>query len=458
MERLKYIIGQNDLFIQKQIIINSYTAMRMNLNWQDKKTFKLESTLITNKKFKKTSYRTIDELVNHLLQLIYSKRIETSTAVNWPSIALQADITWNPVITSVDLYNGIAGIGLVFAIAARQYDNSDYLRVAQKSYLTIKDKFLSMKNIKTSGYQHAFFLIGGYSGIGGILYSLYTFYQFWQNLEIVDLINQMVIYAEHFIQFDDKYDVIGGTAGFILVLSILSSVLDPVLFRRVLKKSLNHLFKNYPMEKLHEITKTNKKKFDQLPLIGFSHGTSGIAAALAKAYTFFPSKQISKWIDTIIQYEDRWYSKYHKNWPDLRYLPDNKRHYQYSMTWCHGIPGISLSRILLNKLGFINDQRNYEKILTEKIKLELNKDCNPCLCHGSLGNLLVLHQIMQSSEKVSGKDFSIIQSKVFRHLQQQLNNIQGQFSNMGLMTGLSGVVYAYLILNIEFSQDLLFLA
>jgi lantibiotic modifying enzyme len=82
----------------------------------------------------------------------------------------------------------------------------------------------------------------------------------------------------------------------------------------------------------------------QQPLTGFSHGASGMAAALAGLAT-----TDSRYLEAAaraLHYERVWFDPKVGNWPDFRapHRPDRPR---FMLGWCHGAPGIALSRLCL---------------------------------------------------------------------------------------------------------------
>ena len=98
-----------------------------------------------------------------------------------------------------------------------------------------------------------------------------------------------------------------------------------------------------------------------------------------------------------IKYERSVFSTKDNNWPDLRTDPENMSNddqNHFTTSWCHGAPGIGLSR--LHMLKHINDPVFYSEIeIAIKTTLSYGFDRNHCLCHGGLGNLELLLKLVK---------------------------------------------------------------
>jgi lantibiotic modifying enzyme len=75
-------------------------------------------------------------------------------------------------------------------------------------------------------------------------------------------------------------------------------------------------------------------------LTGFSHGASGIAAALARLHEITGSPRLLEAVSKALRYERGTFDESAANWPDFRapYDPGSPR---FMLSWCHGAPGIA---------------------------------------------------------------------------------------------------------------------
>lgn len=81
-------------------------------------------------------------------------------------------------------------------------------------------------------------------------------------------------------------------------------------------------------------------------LCGFSHGASGVAAALGRLWARTGARRHLDGVRRCLDFEDRGYDAETANWRDLRSArPSGMR------AWCHGAPGVGLARIALLDAG-----------------------------------------------------------------------------------------------------------
>ena len=141
--------------------------------------------------------------------------------------------------------------------------------------------------------------------------------------------------------------------------------------------------------------------FPQRPaLTGFSHGVAGIGYALLEL--FAKSGQV-RFRDAAVgayRYERYWFDAHLGNWADLREHEQSvdRAHapLSFAVTWCHGAPGIALSRLrALAVLGpdpvFAREAETALRTTARAVESWLSSgevDFSPC--HGLAGNADVL--------------------------------------------------------------------
>jgi lantibiotic modifying enzyme len=127
-------------------------------------------------------------------------------------------------------------------------------------------------------------------------------------------------------------------------------------------------------------------------LTGLSHGTSGIALALFELANVTGDVRFAAAATQAFAYEQRWFSPQHNNWPDFRELQPNTPESQwgYSVTWCHGAPGIALARLRAWQLTGRPEYRAQAEIALRTTATTLENSPmgmgSWCLCHGTAGN------------------------------------------------------------------------
>ena len=134
-------------------------------------------------------------------------------------------------------------------------------------------------------------------------------------------------------------------------------------------------------------------------LTGFSHGAGGIGWSLLELFAVTGEDCFREAATEAFAYERHLFSKQHGNWPDLRDMsvlgvkdsPDPS----FMAAWCHGAPGIGLSRLRAAEiLGDDELRREAEVGLATTTAYFQNLDQQRAtgfsLCHGDAGNADIL--------------------------------------------------------------------
>jgi lantibiotic modifying enzyme len=128
-------------------------------------------------------------------------------------------------------------------------------------------------------------------------------------------------------------------------------------------------------------------------LTGYSHGTAGIGVALLELFNSTADPAFRQGAEEAFRYERHWYSAEHQNWPDLREWEPGKPA-AYGMAWCHGAPGIGLSRLRAWELTHDDAYRREAEAALGSTSRTLQYSSpgqeNFCLCHGLAGNAELL--------------------------------------------------------------------
>lgn len=117
------------------------------------------------------------------------------------------------------------------------------------------------------------------------------------------------------------------------------------------------------------------------PLGGLAHGAAGIAAALAHAWAVTGDPAYADAATRALAYDRSLFRPAEANWADLR------RPGRCGVTWCHGAPGIGLSRLLIRDALGPDDTLDTEITTAVTTTLATGFGRNHSLCHGDLGNL-----------------------------------------------------------------------
>jgi lantibiotic modifying enzyme len=134
---------------------------------------------------------------------------------------------------------------------------------------------------------------------------------------------------------------------------------------------------------------------NQKNLTGFSHGTAGAACSMLELFTATGNAEYRDAAKRAFDYERHWFNPEMGNWPDFRadpfYSGGGKRPLAYANFWCHGAPGIALSRLRAWEIlrdGQCRDEAVAALRTTrENVAFALHsRSVNYSLCHGLTGN------------------------------------------------------------------------
>jgi type 2 lantibiotic biosynthesis protein LanM len=182
-------------------------------------------------------------------------------------------------------------------------------------------------------------------------------------------------------------------------------------------------------------------------LLGFGHGTAGIAQALLLLHA---QTEQDKYLDAglkALDYENHFYSEANKNWPDLRFSSADGQ-LSYPCFWCHGASGIGFSRIVAYKLTgketYLQDLRHAASTVLDN--LDFLKMGNFSLCHGLFGNTAFLQlanevlnddTITQAIEAIT----SVAVEQFYDRGRAFPADAPGKNLSPGLMLGSAGIGY-----------------
>ena len=133
---------------------------------------------------------------------------------------------------------------------------------------------------------------------------------------------------------------------------------------------------------------------DRHPLLGFSHGTAGFAAALVKLGQCVGEARFIDAASRALAYERERFDADHGNWPDYRdYKPDQPN--QFMTSWCHGAPGIALGRACLFGTPLWDASCLDEMTTALQTLIAFPLPMTDHLCCGTMGNAAVLRIVAE---------------------------------------------------------------
>lgn len=188
------------------------------------------------------------------------------------------------------------------------------------------------------------------------------------------------------------------------------------------------------------------------PLTGLSHGAAGMAAALARLAQVSGEARFADGALRAVAYERSVFVAESGNWPDYRTSSEPK---EFMLSWCHGAPGILLSRLVLQSSGLADGRTDEEIAVARRSTVEalerlngMRRDLSAHLCCGVLG----LTTLLRSDAEQAGLSLQpVVQHSEAGLIKRarasgrySLFSVDSGFLNLpGLFTGQAGIALAF---------------
>ncbi|MBI5928040.1 MAG: type 2 lantipeptide synthetase LanM [Chloroflexi bacterium] len=425
-------LSEDDLTQQLWFIEASLATLAMGVDHAHWRTYEAK---ITEQRASQKELLVAAEQIGQRLALL---ALDGKNGASWFGLTLMNERNWMLAPVGADLYNGLPGIVLFLAYLGKSTHNHTYTQLAQDGLKTLQT-LIEQLSPRLQG-------IGAYDGWGGWIYTLTHLGILWQQPALLDQAEWAVQRLPDLIKLDQNFDIIGGSAGCIGALLTLYRVRPSAAILEVATYAGDHL--------LQQATRTKDgglgwpSTASSKPLAGFSHGASGIAWALIELEAITHQPRFSQAAFEALHYERTLFSSKNNNWADLREIPDEQLgnlDLAYFMTaWCHGAPGIGLSRVAMLKYY---DTPELRADLAAAIQNTLQHfGQNHSLCHGDLGNLDLIFQVSleidpQLRTKVYEIAHAILDSIAHNGW---LCGVPSSVETPSLMTGLAGIGYELL--------------
>lgn len=337
------------------------------------------------------------------------------------------------MVTSMDnsLYSGLSGMSLLFLHSYKLNGDKSHLKIAENILTNILQSTVSLEAVPLGIFS------GGYS----IVYLLSQFYEITGDNKYLQFARKYIESSDAGLEKLESYDIIYGFSGILICLLNLYSYKSEMYIKNYIDLCMSKIMNGV----VYENNKAIGWKMDNANILtGFSHGGSGIVYALAKWIDMFASQsseveQVKKVIQEVNSYEDT--QKVQGNYIDRR----EEEYISIPYAWCHGAPGILLSRLYTS-----NNDNDQLYILIEDIKAN-GFGRNQSLCHGDFGNLVILYnaaiQLNDTNLKswVLNKAYQIVDSLDYSMLTSGL--VVKDLTVPEFMIGNSGITWALLYLS-----------
>lgn len=446
-EELQYLYKNStlDIILNKIEQISQKDLVRqiafINLSYMDKLKKGLKSS--TNISFQEQSAKiTIDkELLINTSKSIGDYILDRSIVGEYKG---SVDRTWIGTIeianmlsfvTAVgnDIYNGNSGIALYLAYLGAVTGEEKYSKAALESIEPVI-KYLD----KISNITHE--KIGGFSGICGWFYALFHIGHLLNNKKLIDYVKDNIKIIKNFAGITQNHDIISGYSGALGALLSIHDKTDDESFKHILIDICLDIYKaiNDNIIVLHE---KNCITWGKEGYVGYSHGNCGVEPQLMRLYNIVGNIDILDTIKKSILYSRCMFDKERKNWKKELSKDD------FCYGWCHGAPGILLSRLMLLQAGYRDEeimQEIQDAIETTK-KHSFGIDYS--LCHGDIGNLLILKYAAKvlKDDKLGLQCIATLNEFLYKYFSNNWGTAEfTETENSCLMVGPAGIGYGLL--------------
>ena len=349
----------------------------------------------------------------------------------WLGLTPVGESAWSVLPLGIDFYDGLPGVTLFLAHLGAVTGNARYSQLARSALQSLR---------RQVEQAQAFRLIGAFNGWGGVIFSLAHLGSIWSEPSLFDEAESLLPRLPELIRSDTRLDVVAGVAGCALALRSLYRAKPSAVILDLMQLC---------GERLVETTQPSQTGRGWIctsnavsPLTGFAHGNAGIAYALLEISAMTNDRSFAEHAKMAFDYERSVFSPAHGNWPDLR----SNAPEAYAAAWCHGAPGIALSRLCAL-------QHAHDSVLREEVDVALSTTVargfgtNHALCHGDLGNAEILLDAARAlSEPLWQAEANRAVADILRESRRQgwICGNPRAIESPGMMTGLAGIGYSLL--------------
>ncbi|MCR8842733.1 type 2 lanthipeptide synthetase LanM family protein [Paenibacillus sp. SC116] len=341
---------------------------------------------------------------------------------------------WQVSALNHGLYNGLSGIALFFAYLDHVTKDTEFVGIVNETMESI-----------LKAPPHADALSSSYFGKSSILHTLIHLVAIYgENDRWMSYMRQSLEHMGNQVENDQYYNLFGGSAGVIQVLLNLYEQFEWEEALQLASKFGDHLVNN----KILTASGTSwmaANNVKQAPLVGLSHGVSGIAWSLFRLHRVTSNQA---YLDTGLDalcYDRSLFDDLKENGIDLRSRSSEEG--QSSASWGHGAFGFGLSRILYR--SYVDDPVFQQEIeMAVMATARSGMGYNHSLSQGDLGNAELFYlagmslQRPEWVERANQIGMNVLQEK--KQLGKYRSGAARHIEVPGLFTGLSGIGYQYL--------------
>jgi hypothetical protein len=310
-----------------------------------------------------------------------------------------------------DLYGGTAGIGLFLTELFLATERREYRDVACAA---LRCALLHAHSV-TPRYG-----LGLYLGWPGIAYSAASAGLLLDEPSLIAAALDLLRRTKELSEQEHEYDLLAGSAGAIAALVTFHQLFPEDWLLDFASQLGTELIATAEGSSESGYSWPSPEHPRQPNLLGLSHGTAGIGYALGELAAATGDSQYGNAAALAFRHEANWYRR-ENLWPDLREVTKSelrcKGKLPSSVLWCHGAPGIALSRLRgqqsLPQASYADEAAMAVRVTRVATEAWLEDGGgNFCLCHGLAGNADVLMHAIRHSPCGFDRDLHTVVDRV----------------------------------------------
>ena len=396
-----------------------------------------------------------ERIINHINSEVLSSDSHLQAAINILERILKYEIQKDNLIGYVgrtkclydgafqialhnnSIYDGIAGICIFYMALYRQTHDVNLLNKTKSLFSQICD---DIENLNISNSELKNIPISPLTGITGVLYLMECFEELFNESIYKLVINKI----QKIILETEQYDYMSGLTGLIIFLYQAKHICDNVKYelmtlcgKRLIE--LSTISGGVMSWKYLDGARFSSQK--TMVLGGYSHGSASISVAFYMLFLQTHDNTYMKAFEMALKHDRSFFSEDIKGWVDGR----DTEHKMDSGSWCHGSTGIALSRLQLISLGY------YDQLIKKELHYAIPQmvkrlECNLSICHGTMGNLEILHALKNYGYEINC-DLNSYERTIIQSILAKSSIWCGDDnydSLIGLFMGISGIGYQLL--------------
>lgn len=368
-------------------------------------------------------------LARDVLDQLAGEAVLGAADAGWIGVSIegveQQTFSYKPLATG--LYDGVAGLALTFAYAARTFGDDRYADLAHRAAAPIAGYLTHLARHRIVE------TVGAYSGITGLLYALAHVAHATGRDSYLDAIGEAVPWLRECAAQEECPDLIAGLAGCAVVSLALHRRHGTAGFRDVAAICAERLTASAVDAGGAAGWAATRSG---VVLGGFSHGSSGIAWPLYALAEEFGDRSLRELAGRATRFDRDLYVPADGAWRDLR--PEMAGTGGYPALWCHGAAGIGLSRLLIARH---HDDPRLAGEARAALSLVAGHGFghNHSLCHGDFGALALFDLAARAG--LDDGAYPGLAGAVLRDIEERgvRCGLTGGIRMPGLMLGAAGV-------------------